>query len=174
MSSAADRFRAHLDECEQCRDNPFSLCGKGSALLQSTAHGELPRKKQPCCPLDTDGDGDCPVHESPGVLRVGTVIHQIVQQERERSKRAFELLADVVEFLNGGYTDGERFKLADKIDEFLSASERSEDRGPVPRGSVCSEGHEFAHDARLDYANQSYCPKCEAHCYVYNPQGEKL
>lgn len=25
--------------------------------------------KKPCCPLDTDGDGNCPVHLAPGVLR---------------------------------------------------------------------------------------------------------
>jgi hypothetical protein len=30
-----DKFHAHLDECEQCRSNPFRLCPKGEQLLQA-------------------------------------------------------------------------------------------------------------------------------------------
>lgn len=26
-------FHAHLDECEQCRNHPFDLCGLGAVLL---------------------------------------------------------------------------------------------------------------------------------------------
>lgn len=28
-----DAFHAHLDECEQCRDEPFNLCAEGARLL---------------------------------------------------------------------------------------------------------------------------------------------
>jgi hypothetical protein len=30
-------FHAHLDECRQCRDNPFALCLEGARLLSETA-----------------------------------------------------------------------------------------------------------------------------------------
>lgn len=30
-------FHAHLDACEQCRTQPFNLCGDGERLLLSTA-----------------------------------------------------------------------------------------------------------------------------------------
>jgi len=33
MSDRVDKFHAHLDECERCRDNPFDLCPKGYVLL---------------------------------------------------------------------------------------------------------------------------------------------
>lgn len=29
---AADAFHAHLDECRQCREHPFDLCGVGHIL----------------------------------------------------------------------------------------------------------------------------------------------
>ena len=31
-----DAFHAHLDECQQCRDNPTNLCETGAILLQMT------------------------------------------------------------------------------------------------------------------------------------------
>lgn len=34
---AADRFHAHLDECKQCREQPFDLCPTGAELLEKTA-----------------------------------------------------------------------------------------------------------------------------------------
>jgi len=30
---ATDRFHSHLDECSQCRENPFGLCPIGNQLL---------------------------------------------------------------------------------------------------------------------------------------------
>lgn len=35
-----DKFRAHLDECERCRNRPFDLCWTGKVLLEAT--NELP------------------------------------------------------------------------------------------------------------------------------------
>jgi hypothetical protein len=32
-----DRFHAHLDVCEQCRNHPFNLCPLGDRLLHSAA-----------------------------------------------------------------------------------------------------------------------------------------
>ncbi len=29
------QFHQHLDECEQCRNHPFSLCKEGQELLES-------------------------------------------------------------------------------------------------------------------------------------------
>jgi hypothetical protein len=29
-----DRFHAHLDQCRQCRDNPFKLCCVGIMLME--------------------------------------------------------------------------------------------------------------------------------------------
>jgi len=40
MSDKTKDFHAHLDECKQCRDNPFGLCKKGAELLQAAADGE--------------------------------------------------------------------------------------------------------------------------------------
>lgn len=37
LIESMDKFHAHLDECEQCRDHPFGLCPSGSALLLATA-----------------------------------------------------------------------------------------------------------------------------------------
>ena len=35
--SATERWHAHLDDCEQCRDNPFALCSIGHRLLYAAA-----------------------------------------------------------------------------------------------------------------------------------------
>ena len=32
-----EKFHAHLDICEQCRENPFDLCDEGAKLLISEA-----------------------------------------------------------------------------------------------------------------------------------------
>lgn len=32
-----DEFHAHLDVCQQCRDNPFDLCPIGATLLKAAA-----------------------------------------------------------------------------------------------------------------------------------------
>ena len=32
-----DKFHAHLDECEQCRNRPFDLCQLGYSLLVRAA-----------------------------------------------------------------------------------------------------------------------------------------
>jgi len=34
-----DSFHAHLDACQQCRDNPFDLCPTGAKLLRAAASG---------------------------------------------------------------------------------------------------------------------------------------
>ena len=34
-------FHEHLDECSQCRDNPFGLCSKGVELLKAAAGAEV-------------------------------------------------------------------------------------------------------------------------------------
>jgi hypothetical protein len=36
-----DKFHKHLDECKQCRDNPFDLCPVGHVILT----GELTEGK---------------------------------------------------------------------------------------------------------------------------------
>ena len=33
LAANVDKFHNHLDECRQCRDNPFALCAKGHELL---------------------------------------------------------------------------------------------------------------------------------------------
>lgn len=33
LKSAMESFYAHLDLCEQCRENPFALCSTGTTLL---------------------------------------------------------------------------------------------------------------------------------------------
>lgn len=30
-------FHAHLDECQQCRDEPFNLCLEGKAIMQKAS-----------------------------------------------------------------------------------------------------------------------------------------
>lgn len=43
---------------------------RGRSITPEKARAEAEEKKNlQCCPLDTDGDGNCPVHESPGVFR---------------------------------------------------------------------------------------------------------
>lgn len=37
VTERMDRFHAHLDECAQCRQHPFALCGVGDSLLRATA-----------------------------------------------------------------------------------------------------------------------------------------
>ena len=37
MDSGVTRFHDHLNECAQCRNEPFNLCEKGASLLQNTA-----------------------------------------------------------------------------------------------------------------------------------------
>ena len=37
MADGVDRFHAHLDACEQCREHPFDLCATGSELIQVAA-----------------------------------------------------------------------------------------------------------------------------------------
>jgi hypothetical protein len=34
---AIDKFHKHLDECKQCRENPFALCFVGTLLLDAAA-----------------------------------------------------------------------------------------------------------------------------------------
>ena len=38
LKKVADDFHAHLDECQQCRDNPFKLCCTGHVLLLKVNH----------------------------------------------------------------------------------------------------------------------------------------
>lgn len=45
-------FEAHLDECKQCRENPFDLCAVGIPLLQAAALGG---EKIEWPPLDEEG-----------------------------------------------------------------------------------------------------------------------
>lgn len=33
LQKVTDDFHSHLDECKQCRDNPFKLCSIGHTLL---------------------------------------------------------------------------------------------------------------------------------------------
>ena len=35
VEKIGDKFHAHLDECAQCRNNPFNLCSVGHDLLIS-------------------------------------------------------------------------------------------------------------------------------------------
>lgn len=37
VTDPMDAFHAHLDICQQCRDNPFALCAEGSKLLHQAA-----------------------------------------------------------------------------------------------------------------------------------------
>ena len=37
MRLPSDKFHAHLDICEQCREHPFDLCREGSRLLEEAA-----------------------------------------------------------------------------------------------------------------------------------------
>lgn len=44
-----DRFHAHLDDCSQCRNNPFALCPIGVTLIHEAAWGKRPNplEKEP-------------------------------------------------------------------------------------------------------------------------------
>lgn len=33
MTASSDTFHAHLDACEQCRNEPFNLCPEGAKVL---------------------------------------------------------------------------------------------------------------------------------------------
>lgn len=37
-----NHFHAHLDDCRQCRDNPFDLCPIGVVLINEAAFGRKP------------------------------------------------------------------------------------------------------------------------------------
>lgn len=39
---SAAAFHRHLDACRQCRENPFSLCAVGHALLTGAANDREP------------------------------------------------------------------------------------------------------------------------------------
>lgn len=47
--TAKDDFHKHLDECQQCRENPFKLCLTGARLLETAAMAALEnlRRKGP-------------------------------------------------------------------------------------------------------------------------------
>lgn len=53
MSVTCGLFHAHLDQCEQCRNNPFGLCPEGSRLLT----------KQDPTPPDADPVQTAPVSQ---------------------------------------------------------------------------------------------------------------
>ena len=36
------KFHAHLDECQQCRENPFRLCKVGAPLLLAIQYSKKP------------------------------------------------------------------------------------------------------------------------------------
>ena len=40
LTAAQSKFHTHLDDCRQCRENPFGLCSTGSELLRA-AGGEI-------------------------------------------------------------------------------------------------------------------------------------
>ncbi len=44
--SVVSLFHAHLDECQQCRENPFGLCPKGEALLINCVSEPMPQEFQ--------------------------------------------------------------------------------------------------------------------------------
>ena len=33
LNEMRDKFHAHLDECERCRNQPFNLCPTGAAIM---------------------------------------------------------------------------------------------------------------------------------------------
>lgn len=37
IDTTADRFHAHLDVCQQCREHPFQLCAYGMVLINVAA-----------------------------------------------------------------------------------------------------------------------------------------
>lgn len=39
VEQPGDKFHAHLDACEQCREHPFDLCLIGASLLASSLDG---------------------------------------------------------------------------------------------------------------------------------------
>jgi hypothetical protein len=43
-------FHAHLNECEQCRRNPFGLCPEGGRRLRQQATGHDPGPQPPRSP----------------------------------------------------------------------------------------------------------------------------
>ena len=40
----AKLFHAHLDECKQCRENPFGMCPIGQARLEEAVGAQAPPK----------------------------------------------------------------------------------------------------------------------------------
>lgn len=48
-------FHAHLDECKQCREQPFNLCMNGAVLLEASALEDSPNP----CQLDTGHKPPC-------------------------------------------------------------------------------------------------------------------
>jgi hypothetical protein len=36
IAANINKFHTHLDECEQCRENPFELCAVGHSLITGT------------------------------------------------------------------------------------------------------------------------------------------
>lgn len=44
-----DVFHQHLDECEQCENNPFGLCETGAKLLHRAAGVEYKSRKVTFC-----------------------------------------------------------------------------------------------------------------------------
>ena len=51
---ATERFHAHVECCEQCRQNLFGLCARGFALLGAVA-GMRSDDRQEELPLDLGG-----------------------------------------------------------------------------------------------------------------------
>lgn len=44
VQPVVSRFHSHLDECQQCRKNPFGLCLKGEKLLTDCVSEPMPRE----------------------------------------------------------------------------------------------------------------------------------
>jgi hypothetical protein len=59
--------------CAVCNPEEFKAAVESSVVLRTLAiQGQAKRVNTPdrrCCELDTDNDGNCPVHQSPGELR---------------------------------------------------------------------------------------------------------
>lgn len=68
LTEQMERFHAHLDECDQCRNHPFALCAKGGPLLRATVDdSEVPEPPEgTCVPIDkSKGEWRCRCQPDP-------------------------------------------------------------------------------------------------------------
>lgn len=57
---------------------------KGCGRVETRNANEAEFDMKPCCKLDTDGDGNCPIHKSKGVMRKNPIdVHPETKAWRE-------------------------------------------------------------------------------------------